>query len=653
MRNRAKYLLNNYYDIDNNVKENYIKYKQSKLQENSLEYADSILLLMRCELLMGKYDFINKFDEILEIYQSHNDKVGEFFLLTTYGLFCRERKNTPKATHILSKAHELGFELNNFNLIVSSLINLICIDLKNETSAEVLEVFTNAEKYVKKIDHAKIIGAYNLNYGYLLFTNGKTKEAMHYYRKALKAYIKFYDNENTSNILTVKLNIAEAYLTLKNYQQAIKLYTEVYNISINIEDHSLTRKSLSGLVKSCEKADDYKNAFNYLKLVNEKLILLSQNDNSKETSNKLNDYLSAELEETKEKMLLYNLELKEKTLELENNLRQLNLISKVGIQLAEATNEDNLCGAISNLIYNNIKVDSVCVMLVNEDEKTIHTKYFTEKGVQLVTASTNTFSNRCSFSAYCAREKQDILINDIEKEAKSYIDVEGLEYKRTNEQSFFRSRIYCQATTENELIGIVNIQSKEKNAFDKTTFKTIKTIAYYVAVALSNATKSNLLKKLSYYDELTGLKNRRSFMETVNYIIDNFDKYNNIALIVADMNHLKKINDNSSHLEGDKYLVEIAKILKKVYKKSKVYRLSGDEFAIIINNTSEDEIILSIEETKLYCKNKNYQPYPLSLAMGYAYSAEKINLNKLFIEAETTMYKDKEKYYKDNEMIRR
>ncbi len=660
MENRNDYLLEKYYDIDNDVQGNYdaCLQKLEDYDKDSIEYADIVLLLMRCELLMGKNKFITEeFEHLLSIYQENSDLTGEFFLLTTCGLSYRDFRNVAEATRVLNKAYGISQKLENYNLMVCGIVNFIGLDLDADISDSTVEMFEEVSEYVKKVTHPKIIGAYYLNFGYMLFNRGEVKRSLECSYKALDAYNEFYRNKEAPNILAVKSNIAEVHLTLKQYHKSIEMYENLYVVASKKEDKTIANDCLNGLVKCYEGIGNYKKAFNYLKIVNDRLIKLLKNVNSAENNNKLNDFLSAELEETKNKMLLSNLDLNKKTLELEQNIKQLNLISKVGKKITSITDERNLFEMIVKIIYDSINISSAALMVVDELNESIYLRYAIDNG-EIVYNSDGSdimikFDNKSSVAAYCAREKTDLLLNDVEAEFSKYCDGYTLSEKLEREHNASGSLMYCRLIYESKLIGILTVQSKTVGAFTQSYFKTLQSISSYIAISFSNSMKNQELAKLSRIDGLTKLENRLSFIEYSKYIEENSKSYSNVAIVMADMNHLKYINDDISHIEGDKYLIEVSEILLKISGNHKVFRLGGDEFCVLMTDVGVKEVTEYMQLAKELCSQKEHELYPLSLAMGCAYASGDVDIEKMLVYAETTMYEDKSTYYEKSGYERR
>jgi diguanylate cyclase (GGDEF)-like protein/PAS domain S-box-containing protein len=146
---------------------------------------------------------------------------------------------------------------------------------------------------------------------------------------------------------------------------------------------------------------------------------------------------------------------------------------------------------------------------------------------------------------------------------------------------------------------------------------------------------------LSYHDTLTGLYNRR-FMEEE---LQRQDINGNLplAVIMADVNGLKLVNDVFGHAEGDKLLRKAAEVIKKCCRKDDmVCRWGGDEFLVVLPNTSAQTAEEIIKRIKIACMKYETEHLRLSIALGYA-TKEKPGetLVGVIKEAEERMYRQK------------
>lgn len=151
----------------------------------------------------------------------------------------------------------------------------------------------------------------------------------------------------------------------------------------------------------------------------------------------------------------------------------------------------------------------------------------------------------------------------------------------------------------------------------------------------------DMLTQMSYTDKLTGLYNRAYFEEQINKLDDN--EYYPLTLIMGDLNGLKVVNDNLGHLEGDKLLVEIAKVLKgSCRKEDLVFRWGGDEFIILLPNSDYKLGKEICNRIQLNCKNTDKTPIPLSISLGVSTKINKQkDIDEILKEAEDMMYIEK------------
>ncbi len=108
------------------------------------------------------------------------------------------------------------------------------------------------------------------------------------------------------------------------------------------------------------------------------------------------------------------------------------------------------------------------------------------------------------------------------------------------------------------------------------------------------------LKQLAFFDNLTGLLNRRRWMAILKDEIERMNRYGlECGLILMDIDHFKAVNDKFGHPVGDKVLEEIAYILKKELRiTDKVARWGGEEFIILLPETSVPNSMASAEKIR-------------------------------------------------------
>ena len=117
-------------------------------------------------------------------------------------------------------------------------------------------------------------------------------------------------------------------------------------------------------------------------------------------------------------------------------------------------------------------------------------------------------------------------------------------------------------------------------------------------------------KKLSFRDTLTGLYNRRKLEQDINRYLELQYRYKtNFLVLMFDVDNFKKINDSKGHPFGDKALKRIANIIEiNIRKIDKAYRLSGDEFIVILSHCKKDKITNRIK--------KDLEKYNIEISYG-------------------------------------
>lgn len=156
-------------------------------------------------------------------------------------------------------------------------------------------------------------------------------------------------------------------------------------------------------------------------------------------------------------------------------------------------------------------------------------------------------------------------------------------------------------------------------------------------------------QQLSYqvqHDHLTGLPNRNYFYQVLVNSFSSTSEKQQIALLFIDTNHFKTINDQYGHQAGDAVLKEMAhRLQKNIRQDDFVARLSGDEFAIILNSIQQIEHLVSIAENLVKSSEEpllyNDQSIYFSFSLGIALSNQAMSPEDLISQADQAMYKAK------------
>jgi diguanylate cyclase (GGDEF)-like protein/putative nucleotidyltransferase with HDIG domain len=145
----------------------------------------------------------------------------------------------------------------------------------------------------------------------------------------------------------------------------------------------------------------------------------------------------------------------------------------------------------------------------------------------------------------------------------------------------------------------------------------------------------------SVHDQLTGLYNRRFYETEIDRYFGNGTRQ--LALVMADVNGLKLINDAFGHAEGDRIITCMADVLVQKCKSSDiVIRIGGDEFLILMPETSSDEAFAVINEVKTALSRFSTGGISYSASFGFTQKRNSTeSREELFNRAESEMYRRK------------
>lgn len=150
---------------------------------------------------------------------------------------------------------------------------------------------------------------------------------------------------------------------------------------------------------------------------------------------------------------------------------------------------------------------------------------------------------------------------------------------------------------------------------------------HWVAVEHNVTAHHEIAKALNiqaHLDPVTGLPNRLSLKNSLSHVLTKYCKTSqNIAVLIADIDRFKDINENLSHRVGDLLLVELAARLRAAMRPSDMLvRMGGDEFAILIENISDSDEALAIGERLMTCLDApwkhNSRDHHISMSIGIA-----------------------------------
>ncbi|MCD6548873.1 MAG: diguanylate cyclase [Thermodesulfobacterium sp.] len=197
-------------------------------------------------------------------------------------------------------------------------------------------------------------------------------------------------------------------------------------------------------------------------------------------------------------------------------------------------------------------------------------------------------------SSWVIKNKKTLIRRDLLKEKKFL-----LEEKKVKQG--IRSTLHAPLMYKGKVFGTINLSSTKPNIYGEWEKLVIESLVSLISSAIAISYIYS-----PFYDHLTEVYNRRYFDEKIDEELRYRERYGGgFCLCLCDFDNFKKYNDLYGHIEGDRCLKKVAQIMKVVIRKTDfVFRYGGDEFAIIMPNTSLKGAIKVIERMRKEIEEK-------------------------------------------------
>jgi diguanylate cyclase (GGDEF)-like protein len=568
-------------------------------EESFSKYEASIFnVLGNVNLDLANYSTaLEYYMKSLEIMRQRGYSKGESSVLNNIGEIYKELKNYEAALDYYNQSLSICNLINNDSVRAILLQNIgeVYFYLNNFDLAK--EYIQKSLKLCIKVKDRMIEAACTHQLGKIARSLGNVDEALNLFLKSLEISKEI---EERVSIIREIIDIHKLLAQSDRNDEAIEYLKDALVLANEMNSREMTAKIYSYLAKIYEKIGQTDTALHYYKKFHD----AEKSGTNEELSNKLKSItLQFKMEQSHQEKEIYrlkNVELKEKTEALEKKTEELlvsynnmKIISEIGQSITSTLDFEKILNLVYHNVNNLMPAHVFGIALYHQNTGEIEYSLFIEdsKRHPLYTYNIN---NKDNWAAWCIANKREVFVNDAEKEYKQYIEDRKITYGVK-----MNSLIFCPLVFENEVLGVITVQSKDKNAYSQYNLDTVKALASYIAIAIRNAQKSEDLAKLnekllrlSNLDGLTEIPNRRYYDKEVKVLWNNSKIHKHpLSLMLIDIDKFKEYNDNYGHLAGDYCLQKIAKGIQAVSNETDgfVARYGGDEFVAVFENTSSDE----------------------------------------------------------------
>jgi diguanylate cyclase (GGDEF)-like protein len=247
-----------------------------------------------------------------------------------------------------------------------------------------------------------------------------------------------------------------------------------------------------------------------------------------------------------------------------------------------------------------------------------------------------------TLAARAIREKAVVVANDVQND-------ESLIFQKMHAESGIRSLAVLPLIVSDNAIGVFVLYTSKPEFFDAAGLLLLTDLAGNVAFAIDHLEREERLHRLSYYDALTGLPNRRSFLERVTqYMLSAADDRHKVAVFLIDLERFKKLNDSLGRPAGDGILKQVAQWLaQNAGDVNLVARIDADHFAVVLPKVMyEAHVARALEKTIAAFMNNEFMlndaVYRLAAKIGVAvFPDDGTDADTLFQNAEAALKKAK------------
>ena len=197
-------------------------------------------------------------------------------------------------------------------------------------------------------------------------------------------------------------------------------------------------------------------------------------------------------------------------------------------------------------------------------------------------------------------------------------------------------------------LGTLILGAKRPRAFGDAVRPTLEVLASHLAVSLANARMVAKLEQLATTDGLTGLLNKRAMLDASEQKVAAAARFRRkLSVLITDIDHFKKVNDNYGHDVGDCVIKGLGEILKRAKRTTDlVARFGGEEFVVVCEQTDEKGAMLLAERIREELSKTTFHtekgPLSVTCSLGVATFPEAgVDWESLFKAADDALYVSK------------
>lgn len=325
---------------------------------------------------------------------------------------------------------------------------------------------------------------------------------------------------------------------------------------------------------------------------------------------------------------------------LSDRLKRYRSLKEIGETFSAKILLEDIYQLAVECTYNVIPDSDACVLFIVDEIK---------QQLQLTTSKASSELPRIKskngdiFDQWVFKERQPLNVPDINEDFR-------FDYKPLSGERQFSSLISVPLISQSRIIGILRLNSRQKNAYTFDDLRLLDFISDLVSSAINNAHLYKTTEELSIKDSLTGFYLHRYLKQRLDEETERARITRTpLSVIMIDIDHFKDYNDKYGHSAGDKVLVGISEIIRRNIKDGYIpARYGGEEFVIVLPNTDQETARLLAEKMREEISSYSFilrrKETKVTISAGVvSYSEEFKDKEELLKAADFCLYNAKKK----------
>ena len=281
--------------------------------------------------------------------------------------------------------------------------------------------------------------------------------------------------------------------------------------------------------------------------------------------------------------------------EAKQHADEMSILYEISTAIAAGVGLEKTTQAVFRQLKKVIPIDLFYLALYEPTEKVISYFMYQENGEQIDIKPFFLFQKQ-SLTRFVMEKQQTVYIPDFK--AKDSILKEDEVIKVAGFENL--TILGIPLILRGEVMGVLSVQAEKPNAYDHVQIRLIETIAQQTSIAMDNAKMFEKIQTMAITDSLTGLYNRRYFYMILDNEIERAKRYQvSLSLMMLDIDHFKRVNDQLGHLAGDEVLASFADVCRSKLRQTDImFRYGGEEFMILLPESNKEDTMNAAERIR-------------------------------------------------------